>query len=133
MSISVDDFGIWSDIGQVTVTKDWQLFNELIYSGNIYRFTYIVDWEEWDSVIDTKSYGLIRFYYPYGNTFIVTPSERIYPKQFQEIRDIPKAFKTNEESVIAMRLGVKGIRTGNSYLGNIEIFPWTLRVEYLVN
>lgn len=132
MGIFVDDFGIWSDIGTVTVTKDWQLFDGLIYSGNIYRFTYIVDWDEWDRIVDTKSYGLIRLNYPSGNTFIVTPSNKMYPKKSQEVRVIPGTFKATDEGITAARFGVKGVRTGNRYLGNIEIFPWNLKVEYLI-
>lgn len=96
-----DSLGTWDNLGIITLSTDWQIFQATIIATKVIRFTYLYDLEEWEAGGKYKAYIISRFYYP-GVNQIVSPSFRLYPKPEQEIRLFP-----GNESVL--NLGAKKI------------------------
>lgn len=127
-----DNLGIWQSIGEVTLTHDWQLFDEELISGETLRFTYIVNWNKWKINIDDKAYIIGRFYYPTGDDINVSPSFKLIPKLQQEVRQYKIPDRFNESGTVIRSLGVKAIRY-NRYIGtDAPIDNLKLKAEYLI-
>jgi hypothetical protein len=127
-----DNLGFWDSIGEVTLTLDWQLFPSELF-GELLRFTYILDWDEWTRELDLRAYILGRFYYPTGDTVNVSPSFRLQPKSQPELRTATLSDKLKESGTVIRSLGVKAVRTNRRfYYSNAPIINMKLKAEYLL-
>lgn len=143
MSVITDNIGNWFQLGTVAPTEDWTLFTEGAINGRTFRFTYITNWEDWESNIGFWSYGLLRFYYRGGEGIFNTVSQSvaIYPKRQQEIRELVTPNELQSSTYVIRVPGIKMVRRFKPYpkasvIDNvpqeIEIIPWQLKLEYLL-
>jgi hypothetical protein len=133
MSIFVDDFGAWDNIGTMQLSPlQWVVFPGVIFSGELFRFTYITDWNRWEFALDDRVNIFCRFIYGTSDR-IVSPSFLLYPKQEKEVRQyfIPQKFK--DEDILERTLEVKAKRRYGRFISvNDGIADISLKVEYLI-
>jgi hypothetical protein len=128
-----DSLGNWESVGEVTVSTNWQLFPEEILNGENFRFTYILDWDEWARELDLRAYIIARFYYATGNAVNVSPTFKLFPKEFPELRSYPYPEKYRELGSILRSIGLKGVRLNRRfYFSNVPIINMKLKCEYLL-
>lgn len=129
----------WFDFGNLSASPDWQLFPSGAQSGKLFEVTFELDWIAWDSgsTGKFKSYCLLNFYYRRNGIFDVSESQarKIYLKPNPQIirAVVPEEF-VNESSSTVMR--VPGFRYQTFKQAAMytpeAVFPWTLRLRYLV-
>lgn len=122
-----DSLGNWELIGVVTPLEDWQLLDSSLIGKVVLRFTYTVDWFQWDDYYGCRSYALLRFYYPTPTT-TVSNSYKVHPKKEIEIRE----FETPLDSL--KDIGVKRVHYPKfrRYYSAIPL-NWELKVEQLIS
>ena len=129
-----DSIGTWENIGEIPLSLDWEFAPNEIINGNLFRFTYNVDWSQWAIQLDGKSFAIARFYYPSGDNTLVTSSFKLFPKQYKEIRQLTIPQDLLNKGIVIRSIGAKAIRLGlYSRLIGTPIIPWTLGIEYLLH
>jgi hypothetical protein len=130
MATIADDIGTWEQVGTVDINYSWTLAPDSLVSAETFRFTYVLNWDDWNNYKGYRSFALMRFFYPTSN-IIIGETKRLYPKQYQEIKTyiIPEQLKA--QGIILRDLSLKKVITYRRIL-IAESIPWQLKIEYLL-
>lgn len=111
---------MWSSLGIIQPTKEWQIYNVPTIGGETFRITNIVDVV---SLYGMRAY-LGQFFYNLDQVLVSKP---IYPytdrKQLVELA-IPDDFKA--QGNITRYLGIK---LGKSRKLGVTVYNWTVEIE----
>lgn len=133
MSTITDSIGTWYQVGTLSLTENWQLFPESVINAEVFRFTYVIDWDAWNNLAGYQSFGLIRFYYPVPTTpAIVSPASRLWPKLESELRTYKISQVLVDKNYLTRDIGAKKIPRWKPLPNSTTVMPWSLKVEYLL-
>jgi hypothetical protein len=128
MTTITDSLGTWEQLGEFTVSNQWQLFSVPTLSETFRITTTIHSQQDWDE-LKIRSGGYIRFYYLDNSKSLKTyipVSEDSIIREFQ----IPKEFR--ESDIITRSVGcILSHRKINQY-SLASYAQWTLKLEGLI-
>ncbi|MEH2211897.1 hypothetical protein [Nostoc sp.] len=128
MTTITDSLGTWEQLGEITVSNQWQLFPASTLSETFRITTTIVNQQDWDE-LKIRSGAYIRFYYPDNSKSLniyIPVSEDSIIREFQ----VPKEFRDSD--IITRSAGcILSHRKINQY-SLASYAQWTLKLEGLV-
>jgi hypothetical protein len=139
MSDIFSDNSRWFDFGSLSATPDWQLFVSGAIGGKLFEVNFELDWNAWnsDSNGKFKSYCLLNFYYRRNGVFDVSEqrAKKIYLKPGTQLiqAPMPDEFMTLNSSIVTRVPGFRYQTFKSAAMYRPEaVFPWTLKLRYLV-
>lgn len=127
----IDDYGTWKLLGEINLSE---LSSYIAVPSNpekTIRYSYLVDWGEWDKSIAIRSKCLVRWHYGL-NRELPGFYSALYPKQESNI--VSYKLIAPSTSLVPREFEAKLVPLNNKYYyQNVGMLPWTLKIEEYQN
>lgn len=125
-----DSYGTWKLLGEQLLSKNSSFITVPSNPDKIIRFSYNVDWNQWDNNRFYQSKCLLRWHYGdnqdlHGFYFTLYPTKTSHVKQFSLLSESNLFPKELEAKLIPKKY--------KYYYHNVGLLPWTLKVEELLD
>lgn len=124
-----DEYGAWKQVGELLLTQSSGFIAVPATSNKTIRFTYLVDWNEWDNNIFKRSKCIYRWHYG-SNRELHGFYSTLYAKKTKNI--VTFNLLSAGSNLFPRELEARIIPLSyRRYFSNVGLLDWTLKIEEL--
>ncbi|MGB3761266.1 MAG: hypothetical protein WBA07_33645 [Rivularia sp. (in: cyanobacteria)] len=129
--IYTDNYGSWKLIADILLSEESTFISVPSTSRKIIRFSYLVDWSQWDNSRFLRSKCLYRWHYG-DNKELHGFYAKLHPKKTSNIVEFNLLSPT--QSLFPRELEARLVPLSyRSYFYNVGLLNWSLKIEELQN
>jgi hypothetical protein len=129
--IYTDSYGNWKQVGEILLSEESAFISVPSTSKKIIRFSYLVDWNQWDNNRFLRSKCLYRWHYG-DNKDLHDFYAKLYPKKTSNIVEFN--LLSPNQNLFPREIEARLIPLNyRRYYQNVGLLNWSLKIEELQN